>query len=237
MTTTTLTSGLRHHTSPMTELRRRLGVEDATRRMLLSVVLPLWSAAGLADWWMHRRSDIEHTAGARESAIHSLMMAEGGVPLLLGLFCEPNAGVLATAATALGAHEATAVWDVSYAESRRRVTPAEQHIHSLLEVVPLMATASLAALHWDQALALVGRGPARASFRLRPKTRPLSTRTKAGVIATVVLLGAVPYAEELVRCLRADRSLRSRPVAPEAAPTATLRVPERADARSGGSVR
>lgn len=39
------------------------------------------------------------------------------------------------------------------------------------------------------------------------------------MIATVVLLDAVPYAEELVRCLRADRSLRSRPVAPEAAPT------------------
>jgi len=54
--------------------------------MLLPVILPLWSAAGLADWWMRRRSDIEHTAGARESAIHTLMMAEGGIPLLLGRY-------------------------------------------------------------------------------------------------------------------------------------------------------
>jgi hypothetical protein len=156
------------------EVRRRFGVEEATRRMLLYAVLPLWLGAGLADWWRHRRTDIEHTAGARESAIHGLMMTEAGAPVMLGLFCEPNAGVLSSATASLAAHEATAVWDVSYAESRRRVTPAEQHIHSLLEVVPLMATASLAVLHWDQALAVIGRGPARADFALRPKVRPLS---------------------------------------------------------------
>ena len=47
------------------------------------------------DWWCHRRTDIEHTAGPTESAIHALMMAEAGVPALRGLFCEVNAGVLA----------------------------------------------------------------------------------------------------------------------------------------------
>jgi hypothetical protein len=218
----------------VTEVRRQLGIDEATRRMLLYAVLPLWMGAGLADWWMHRRTDIEHTAGSRESAIHALMMTEAGLPTMLGLFFEPDAGVLAAATASLAAHEATAVWDVTYAESRRKVTPAEQHVHSLLEVVPLMATASLAALHWDQALAMVGRGPAKADFRLRPKAKPLSSKTRISILAAVTVFAGLPYLEELVRCLRVSRSLRSRPEAPEASePTPTLRIPEAADERTG----
>ena len=53
-------------------------------------------------------------------------------------------------------HSATAYWDQAYAEQRRRVTPIEQHVHSLLEVSPLMAALFLTALHWDQAQALTG---------------------------------------------------------------------------------
>lgn len=133
-------------------------------------MLPLWLSAGLADWHRHRRTHIETTAGARESMIHSLMMTEAGVPVALGLFCEVNPGVLATCAGALAVHGATAYWDVSYAEERRRVTPLEQHIHSLLEVVPLMATGFLTVLYWDQARALVGQD-GRPDFRLRLKRR------------------------------------------------------------------
>ena len=58
-------------------------------------------AAGLADWWCHRRSDIEHTAGTTESAIHAAMMVESGVPALLGLFCEIDASVLGVTYAAL----------------------------------------------------------------------------------------------------------------------------------------
>ena len=83
--------------------------------------MPLWIGAGLADWYLHRRTRIEDTAGPRESALHSLMFAETGVPVLLGLFCEVNAGVIATAAGAVATHSATAYWDQSYAEPRRRV--------------------------------------------------------------------------------------------------------------------
>src|ERR1700757_4653612 len=103
------------------------------------------------------------------------MFAETGVPVLLGLFCEVNAGVLATAAGAVAAHSATAYWDQPYAEPRRRVTPVEQHVHSLLEVSPVMARFLLTALHWDQAEALAGRDRQPPRFRLRLKRRdPLS---------------------------------------------------------------
>lgn len=195
---------MRLNTGQLRNLERTVGVETAGRRFLMSAVVPLWLGAGFADWCCHRRTNIETTSGTRESAIHALMMTEAGIPAALGLFCEANAGVLALAWTALGAHEATAIWDVSFAEQRREVTPTEQHIHGLLEVVPLMATAFLTVLHWDQALALMGRRP--ADLRLRRKRWPLSRRYRIGFFAGIATCIAAPYVEELVRCVRAERA-------------------------------
>lgn len=187
------------------EIQRRLGIDEAARRILLYGVMPTWIAAGVADWWHHRRTRIERTSGTRESAIHSLMMAEAGLPTFLGLFAEINAGVLATATGTVAMHEATAYWDVHYAQSRRYVSPGEQQIHSLLEVVPMAATTVLLALHWDQALSLAGRGKDAPDLRLRAKSRPLSVTAKAAVLGSTALFIALPYAEELVRCVRAAR--------------------------------
>lgn len=202
---------VRRRSHAVAEVRRTVGVERATRRLLMGFVIPLWIGAGLADWDRHRRTDIERTAGTHESAIHALMMAEAGMPALLGLFFEINAGVLLTVLGALGAHQATAVWDVAYADGRREVTPAEQHIHGLLEIVPVMATAFLVALHWDQAQTLVGQGPNRARFGLAPKRRPLPRSYVAGLLAALTTLIGVPYAEEFLRCYRTDRTVAAHP--------------------------
>jgi hypothetical protein len=206
------------------DLRRTLGVEAATRRLLLGGVMPLWLGAGLADWYRHRQTRIETTAGPRESAIHLLMMTETGVPVMLGLFCEVNAGVLLTSFGALGLHSATAYWDQAYAEQRRPVTPIEQHLHSLLEVVPLMATGFLTALHWDQARTLIGKDRHKRRFALRLKRRdPLPTSTKVGLLAALALFGALPYGEELWRCWRAKPTFAPLP-APDEPATETLRL-------------
>jgi hypothetical protein len=138
-------------------------------------------------------------------------MAEGGAPALLGLLLEVNAGVLAATYGALALHQATAFWDVRYAESRRTVTPNEQHIHGLLENVPVMASAFLTALHWDQARALVGMGDEQPKFAPQRKRRPLSRRYVAGLAAAIMGAVVIPYAEELRRCYRADRSFRVQP--------------------------
>src|SRR4029453_16909971 len=53
-------------------------------------------------------------------------------------------------------HEATALWDVSYASATREVTPIEQHVHSFLEMMPLMGFVLIAILNWEQFLALFG---------------------------------------------------------------------------------
>jgi hypothetical protein len=186
------------------ERRRRAGVDDATRRALQGFVLPIWIGAGLADWWCHRRTDIEHTAGAEESMIHAAMMLEGGLPTMLGLFCEVNAGVLAITYTILGLHELTAIWDVAYADGRREVTPTEQHIHGFLERVPLVAAVLLTVLHWDQARSVFRRGD-QPEWQLRPKRRNLSRRYRVGMLTAVGSLVAAPYAEELLRCLKTRR--------------------------------
>jgi hypothetical protein len=187
-----------------TDFRRRRGVEDATRRGLQWFLMPVWMGAGAADWWCHRRTDIEHTAGVAESAIHSTMMVETAVPTLLGLFCEIDAGTLAVTYGALALHEASALWDVAYADGRREVTPFEQYVHGFLGRVPMMATFLVTVLHWDQARAAVGlRG--RPDWRIMSKRRPLSLAYRASIVAATGALGSL-YAEELTRCVRAARS-------------------------------
>lgn len=182
---------------------RKDSAEEAVQRLLLGGVLPLWLGAGAADWYLHKRTRIEETSGARESLIHHLMFAETGLPVLLGLFCEVNAGVLAASYGAVGAHSLTAMWDQAYAEPRRRVSSPEQHVHSLLECSPILAAFLVTALHWDQAQALAGRGNRTPRFAIRLKRRdPLSARTRLLLLSAVGLLGVLPYAEELYRCWR-----------------------------------
>ncbi len=110
------------------------------------------------------------------------MMTEAGVPAVMGLLLEVNAGVRLSAAG------------------------------SLLEVVPLMALALLGVLHWDQAHALVRRAREKPRFALRLKRPPLSSRYVGGILAAIGAFGALPYAEELWRCFRVDRMLAARPV-------------------------
>lgn len=140
------------------------------------------------------------------------MFAETGVPVLLGLFCEISAGVLATAYGAAGLHSLTALWDQYYAEPRRKVSPLEQHIHSYLEVSPIIAAFLLTSMHWDQARAPVGRDQRSPRFTIRLKRRdPLSVRTRVALLGAVGLFGVLPYAEELYRCWRTQPAASATP--------------------------
>ncbi|GAC1328089.1 MAG: hypothetical protein NVSMB2_27400 [Chloroflexota bacterium] len=183
----------------------------ATRRALLGVVVPMWLGSGALDWWFHRRTRIEQTAGAHESILHLAMLAEAGVPSMLGLFLEVNAGVLIAAWAGLIAHQATAMWDVHYADKRRRVPPGEQHAHSFLEVGPMVGALLLTVMHWDQAQAAVGRGLDRPDFRLRLKSYPLPAAHIGMLLTAVTCFGVVPFLEELWRCLRTHPTLDPQP--------------------------
>ncbi|MFL6076333.1 MAG: diguanylate cyclase/phosphodiesterase [Mycobacteriales bacterium] len=183
-------------------------VQRATRRYLLYGLLPAWFVPGILDWAMHRRTRIEDTAGTRESLIHALMMGEVGAPIAAALLLEINPPVLALMAGAAVAHEATAAWDVRTADgSPREVRPTEQLIHSFLESLPFTALSVLACLHWDEVRELF-RGDDPGRWKLRRKDPPLPAGYLAGVGAAVTALIAVPYGEELLRCVRAGRRRR-----------------------------
>lgn len=181
--------------------RRAPDAAELTRRFLLYVVLPVWLAAGVADWFCHRAARIEENAGPKELLLHLLMLAEVSVPVIAGLFLEITSPVLGLMIAAFLLHDATALWDVSYAVTRREVTPIEQHVHSYLEMMPLMAIAFVSVLHWPQLLGLVGLGEGEADKRIRLKRRKLPARYLATVLSANVVLELLPYLEELWRTL------------------------------------
>ena len=183
-------------------------MDDPVRLLLLWVIMPVWFLAGLADYLCHRASDIEHTSGWRESVLHLVMFAEIAVPLLMCLFFEINALIFAVMIVAFLLHEVTALWDVSFAVTRRNVSPIEQHVHSFLEMIPLMAGAFVAVLHWPQLLALFGLGGDAARFDLTLKQDPLPVGYIVAVLSAALFLEVLPYIEELIRGLRARRAGR-----------------------------
>lgn len=177
------------------------------QHFLMYLVVPVWLLAGVADYFCHRASHIERTSGVAESLLHLLQFVEVGVPLLAALFLEINAAVLLVMLAGLALHQATAMWDVRYANATRRVTPIEQHVHGVLEMAPAVATAVVAILHWPQFMALLGAGE--ADFALQFKRSPLPGWYLGTVMLGVALCGVLPYGEELVRTVR-SRPIRTR---------------------------
>lgn len=176
-------------------------MDTATRFFLMAVLVPLWLLAGVVDYLCHRRTHIERNAGMRESALHVLMLGQIGLPMLMALFLEINALVLAVMLVMLVVHEVTAWCDVAYADKRRRIAPLEQHMHSLMEVLPLAAVALVGTAHWAQFLAVFGLGSDSAEWSLRWKSDALPGWYVTGLLLAVFALVILPYAEEFWRCV------------------------------------
>jgi hypothetical protein len=97
------------------------------------------------------------------------------------------------------------MWDVSYAIDKRYVSPLEQHVHSFLEMIPLMGS-FVAVLHWPQLLALFGLGTAPAHFSIAWKSQPLPVVYIVTVLVAALLFELLPYLEELCRGLLASKN-------------------------------
>jgi hypothetical protein len=157
---------------------------------------------GLCGLSLPPRSHIEATSGPKESALHLLEFAEMAVPILAAIFLEINALIIGVAIVCLILHEATAIWNVRYAYATREVTPTEQHVHSFLEMLPLMGLTIIAILHWGQFLALFGFGTERADFGIRLKQPPLPWLYVTVMLTLVLLFVVLPFLEEFARTLR-----------------------------------
>jgi hypothetical protein len=164
---------------------------------LLCLMLGAWLLAGLGDWLCHRRTRIEATGGPGESALHLLLYLLIALPLVLALFLEIDATLLAVSAIAVVAHMAVSLWDTSFAQPRRHISPLEQQIHSYLEMLPLFALALAVVLHWNAVL----DPDWSVSLRARPLPGAWTTGVLIGLSAGLALI-----VEELVRCLRATRA-------------------------------
>jgi hypothetical protein len=127
-----------------------MDLEQALWTLLGFVVLPVWLLAGAADWWCHRRTDIAHTSGPRESALHLLLYLQIALPVLMLTWLQVTAATLTLFALAVVAHMLTSWWDTRYAQPRRFISPIEQQVHSWLEMLPVFALLILAVLHRDQ---------------------------------------------------------------------------------------
>ena len=178
---------------------------EILKAMLMYFILPLWLIGGVADWLCHRASNIATTSGPKESVLHLMQLFEMGVPILALMFLEVNAGLIALMIACFVLHEATAWWDVAYAHGTRDITPVEQHVHSFLEMLPLMGLLIVVVLHWQQFLALFGLSSEAARFEIALKADPLPALYVIVALTCVVLFEIVPFCEELVRGLRAQR--------------------------------
>lgn len=185
---------------------------EVTRHFIMYFVFPLWFLAGFADYWCHRATHIHHTSGLKESLIHTLMLAEMAIPVTLALYFKITSGVILIMILMFVVHEATAIWDVAFASSRREISAFEQHVHSYLGVLPFMVGSVVICLNWSQFHALFGYGPDTIDLGLRWKEPPLSSSYHIGLTIASLAFLAIPYAEENWRCWRAQSRL-SFPVA------------------------
>lgn len=95
-----------------------------------------WLGFGLADFVIHRRTDLPTTSGMRESALHGVQIALVGTGVLLWAALESSWAVAALLGGLASFHVAAAYADTVVADKSRHVIPLEQHVHSILDIAP-----------------------------------------------------------------------------------------------------
>jgi hypothetical protein len=171
-------------------------LRGALLQILLWGALPLWILAGLGDWLCHRWARIERRSGAPEAAMHVLLYVLTAGPVLLGLFFEATALVLAIMTAGVVAHTVLAWIDTAYTQPRRYITVVEQAMHPWLELLPVFALVIVAVLYAD-----AWRAP---EWDLLWR-KPLPAWLRFGV-PLALLPGLVMTIEELVRCVRTEKT-------------------------------
>lgn len=152
-----------------------------------------WLAAGFLDFAQHRRTDLPHTSGLRESSMHALQLGLLGGGVLAWLAFAPGPGLLAVLAALVVAHAVAGYVDTRTAFGRRTITPLEQHLHSVLDMAPWIALG---------AIVLVQGGADRAAgwaLRREPAPAPLWLALLLPPLALCVL----PWLHEFRAALRA----------------------------------
>lgn len=154
-----------------------------------------WLAAGLADFICHRRTDLAHTSGVRESALHLLQLSLIGGAITLCLALRPSWMLAVVCALLLGTHAVVGYMDTRQAYGRRPLLPFEQHVHSVLDMAPVFAFVLYFGSLW-----LHGE---LAGTVLAPRDPALAPTLWAAVLAPAAVLCVLPALAEFRATLRA----------------------------------
>ena len=161
------------------------------------VLYPLWLIGGAVDYVCHRRTDIQHTSGIRDSWLHVAQFATMAVFFASAILLQITMPVIITLVALVLTHTVLSFIDVSYTLGRRHISTSEQHAHGLLNVVPLIAVGLLAILNWETLLSL-STDPV-----IRLKDEPLTATHVAMLLGSFTVLAGGPVLEEWLRTYRA----------------------------------
>ena len=128
----------------------------------------IWLSDGLCDFVCHWRTDLPYTSGVPESATHLIQLVLLGLAVVLGVAFDVGSLLAVSLLALVAMHAVVGYVDTRIAFRRQRVIlPVEQHIHSVLDMAPIIAFAWLLISTWPAATngdwSLHARQPA-ASF-------------------------------------------------------------------------
>lgn len=152
---------------------------------IMACLYAIWLLAGTLDFHFHRRTDIGHTSGLPESALHGVQLSLIGAGLLAWLMLAPSRGLAAMLLALVALHSVVGYLDTARADGRRRIGPAEQHVHSILDIAPWVFLLWIA-VHADP------------TWMLQKQFAP-ALRWWANLVSAVMIVG-IPWLYELRRC-------------------------------------
>lgn len=166
----------------------------------------VWLVAGLGDFVMHWRTDLRLTSGVAESAAHLAQLALLGTGIVLGLAFEVGPAMAVLLAVIVAMHACVGYLDSRIAfGTRRTLFPVEQHLHSILDMAPIIALGLLLALTWPAAVA-GGTG-----WMPVLRTPALPFAVWCWVIAPAMVLCVVPALMEFRAAWRSRLAAQARP--------------------------
>ncbi|MDA8522133.1 hypothetical protein [Acidovorax sp. NCPPB 4044] len=176
---------------------------------LLGLLMALWIAAGVADWWCHRRTHIEATSGLAESAFHWALFLQMGAAVLAALLLRPTAALVAFLLAMWALHEVATWLELRRVAPVRTITPLEQMVHSFMEILPLAGVMLLcqpALTAWLQA----PDSERTLDWRWLPRETLPPWPVLAGYAVAIAVCNGGLLAEESWRCWRTARAGRRR---------------------------
>jgi hypothetical protein len=167
-------------------------MRDGLTALLVWGLYPAWLLAGAGDYLCHRRTEIERTSGVTESWLHVMQFGCLAVAFAGAVLLQISAAVFALLVALVIAHSFLSYIDVRYTDGRRRISPIEQSIHGFMDVLPLVAVALLAVLHWQAIRAGSTAFALQAGLDMQ----------RVLLWSSFAVLAGLPVLEELLRGLR-----------------------------------